>query len=430
MPSQTEVIAALDAAKPKWFSHNGAEYVQAHAGDLLPFETDRIIGSLDTIEPGVFAGNEVERLKVRAAARRLLARVETPYERAWGFCFEQPVVFAALQTCIDLGLWKSWTGVGGEKSIDELVAFTTPTVDTNLLRRLFRLLAAFNVVEETGEDRFKPTPFSNAIGDESTKVRASLQAATNQYLAAGHNLPAYLAKISYKEPTDVNTNNHSGSDPDGLNFFGRLQKTPACFEAFTGHMEAWTAWKTPWTKVYDTTKLLKGAKLDNGSPFVVDVGGNTGIDISHVLAKHPDLPAGSLVLQDLPEVISNAQVDKKITAMVHDFFLPQPVKGSRAYFMHAVLHDWPDDKAKQLLVNTKDAMVKGYSKLFIYDIVLPPTGASISQATMDVEMMSLLSASERTQGTWTKLLTDAGFKIVKFWPDPQQYEMVIEAEIA
>jgi hypothetical protein len=33
------------------------------------------------------------------------------------------------------------------------------------------------VVEETGVDTFKPTPFSLAIGDESTKVRASLQAA-------------------------------------------------------------------------------------------------------------------------------------------------------------------------------------------------------------------------------------------------------------
>lgn len=43
--------------------------------------------------------------------------------------------------------------------------------------RLFRLMAAFNVVEETGVDKFKPTPFSLAIGDESTKVRASLEAA-------------------------------------------------------------------------------------------------------------------------------------------------------------------------------------------------------------------------------------------------------------
>jgi len=98
--------------------------------------------------------------------------------------------------------------------------------------------------------------------------------------------------------------------------------------------------------------------------------------------------------------------------------------------MHAVLHDWPDDKAKLLLENTRDAMTKGYSKLFVYDVVLPPTGASISQTTMDVQMMSLLSASERTKEQWNKLLTSAGFKIVKFWPDPQQYEMIVEAEIA
>ncbi|KAJ5459556.1 S-adenosyl-L-methionine-dependent methyltransferase [Penicillium daleae] len=390
-----------------------------------------IIAALDGVQPDAFSGDEVERLQVRAAARRLLARVETPYERAWGFCFEHPVVFAALQTCIDVGLWKAWTDAeGGEKSIDELVQLTTPIVETNLLRRLFRLLAAFNVVEETGEDRFKPTPFSYAIGDDSTKVRASLQAATYQYIAAGHNLPSYLAKTSYKEPTDINVNNYSEADKDGLNFFGRLQKSPAYFEAFTGHMEAWTAWKTPLTEVYDTATLLEGAKLDDGSPFMVDVGGNTGIDISRVLEKHPNLPVGSLVLQDVPEVIVNAQVDEKVTAMAHDFFLPQPVKGSRAYFMHAVLHDWPDDKARLLLENTRDAMTKGYSKLLVYDIVLPPTGASISQSTMDVNMMSLLSASERTQGAWEKLLTESGFKIVKFWPDPQQYEMIIEAEIA
>lgn len=98
--------------------------------------------------------------------------------------------------------------------------------------------------------------------------------------------------------------------------------------------------------------------------------------------------------------------------------------------MHAVLHDWPDDKANQLLTNTRDAMIKGYSKLFIYDIVLPPTGTSISQATMDVEMMSLLSAAERTQAAWEKLLTGAGLKIVAWWPDPQEYEMIIEAEVA
>ncbi|KAK3381210.1 S-adenosyl-L-methionine-dependent methyltransferase [Podospora didyma] len=397
--------------------------------------TADIIAVLDSVSHGSFHGDEVERLRVRAAARRLLARVESPYERAWGFCFEHPVVFAAIQTCIDLGLWKAWTAAGGgEKTLDELTKLTTSEIELNLLRRLFRLLATFNVVEETGLDTFKPTPFSFAIGDEATKVRASLEAATNQYLLAGHNLPKYLAKTGYKEPTAADVNNYTESDPDGLNFFGRLQKTPKYYSDFVGHMESWTAWKTPWTKIYDPAKLLEGANLDS-SPLVVDVGGNTGIDISHVLkALGPDdLPQGALVLQDLPEIIVRAKklVDNsKITAMAHDFFEPQPVKGSRAYFMHAVLHDWPDNRATLLLQNTRDAMVKGYSKLFVYDIVLPPTGASISQATMDVNMMALLSAAERTKAQWESLLTGAGFKIVKFWADPQEYEMLIEAEIA
>ncbi|KAK3331776.1 S-adenosyl-L-methionine-dependent methyltransferase [Cercophora scortea] len=392
-----------------------------------------LIAVLDSVSHASFNGDEVERLRVRAAARRLLARVESPYERAWGFCFEHPAVFAALQTTIDIGLWKAWTAAGGgEKSIDELVKLATVEVEPNLLRRLFRLLAAFNVVEETGADMFKPTPFSHAIGDESTKVRASLEAATNQYIIAGHNLPKYLAKTGYKEPAAAETNNHTDSDPDGLNFFGRLQASPKCYADFTGHMEAWTAWKTPWTKLYDPSKLLEGATISKDTPLVVDVGGNTGIDISHVLKAQPDLPAGALVLQDLPEIIARAKelVDPKITAVAHDFFTPQPVVGSRAYFMHAVLHDWPDDTATQLLRNTRDAMVKGYSKLFVYDIVLPPAGASISQTTMDVNMMSLLSAAERTKSQWEALLTGAGFKIVNFWPDPQEYEMLIEAEIA
>ncbi|KAG8669363.1 hypothetical protein FPOAC2_08690 [Fusarium poae] len=393
------------------------------------YSTDSIIAALDGVHPDQFCGDEVERLRVRAAARRLLARVESPYERAWGFCFEHPAVFAALQTCIDLGIWKAWTEAGGgKKTIDDLVAMSGRHIETNLLRRLFRLLSAFNVVEETDQDTFKPTPFSYAIGDESTKVRASLEAATQHYISAGQSLPKYLAKIDYKEPTSAEDSNYATSDPEGLNFFGRLQKSPEYYAAFTGHMEAWTSWKTPWTKIYDPSKLIDGADLSK--PLVVDVGGNTGIDISHVLKARPDLPAGTLILQDLPEIIRQVDVDERITAQVHDFFKPQPVIGSRVYFMHAVFHDWPDAEATQILQHTRRAMTKGYSKLFIYDIVLPPKGASISQATMDVQMMSLLSSSERTKSQWENLLEGAGFQIVKFWPDPQQYEMLIEAEIA
>ncbi|PYI02936.1 S-adenosyl-L-methionine-dependent methyltransferase [Aspergillus sclerotiicarbonarius CBS 121057] len=396
-------------------------------------QANDIIASLDAVQPLSCGTNEVDRLAIRAAARRLLARVETPNERASGFCFENPIVFAALQTCINPGLWKAWSSDGGgEKTLDELVSLTRLVADANLLRRFLRLLAAFNIVEETGPDKYKSTPFSYAIGDESTKIRATLQEGTYQYLPAAQNLPTYLSKTSYKEPTNMIENNYSAIDPAGLNFFARLQQSPAYFEAFTGHMEAWTAWKSPWTEIYDTASLLHNTELNDGSAFLVDIGGNTGIDISHLVKKHPNLLRESLILQDLPEIISGIQtpVGDKITAMAHDFFLPQPVQGSKIYFMHAVLHDWPDDKAKKILTNTKTAMRKGYSKLLIYDIVLPPTKASMSQATMDVQMMSLLAASERTEADWRRLIDDVGLRICGFWPDPQLYEMVIEVEVA
>jgi hypothetical protein len=99
--------------------------------------TNDLIAILDDVKPSQFGGDEVERLRVRAAARRLLSRVETPYERAWGFCFEHPAVFAALQTAIDLGIWTAWTKEGGgKKTIDELVKLTGRDVEPNLLREL------------------------------------------------------------------------------------------------------------------------------------------------------------------------------------------------------------------------------------------------------------------------------------------------------
>lgn len=75
-------------------------------------------------------------------------------------------------------------------------------------------------------------------------------------------------------------------------------------------------------------------------------------------------------------------------------------------------------------------MKKGYSKLLICDVVIPPTGASAYQAGMDLNMMSVVSAYERTEAQWRKLINDAGYKVIKIWMDPRGYEGVVEAELA
>ena len=51
----------------------------------MSIQAQDVVTAFDAVKPEAFGGNEVARLQVRAAARRLLARVETPYERAWGF---------------------------------------------------------------------------------------------------------------------------------------------------------------------------------------------------------------------------------------------------------------------------------------------------------------------------------------------------------
>jgi hypothetical protein len=97
--------------------------------------------------------------------------------------------------------------------------------------------------------------------------------------------------------------------------------------------------------------------------------------------------------------------------------------------MHSILHDWTDDKAKEILQHLKPAFKKNYTKLLINECVLPPTGAHTLSTGLDLIVMTTLSSGERTQADWERLLGESGFKITKIWTDTNAaYESVIEAE--
>lgn len=87
-------------------------------------------------------------------------------------------------------------------------------------------------------------------------------------------------------------------------------------------------YRLDWTEIFDTSVLLNDFDPTNkDTKLLVDVGGNHGEDLARFLARVPDIPAGSLVLQDLPDVVAGAQVSDKIVKMAHNFFDPQPVIG-------------------------------------------------------------------------------------------------------
>ncbi len=100
------------------------------------------------------------------------------------------------------------------------------------------------------------------------------------------------------------------------------------------------------------------------------------------------------------------------------------------YFFNLVLHDWPDASVLEILENLRPAMERGYSKVVAGEVVLPPTGASVIQACMDLQCMALLSAQQRTLGMWESLFAQAGFKIVRVTEDGRGYQTYLEAELA
>lgn len=74
-------------------------------------------------------------------------------------------------------------------------------------------------------------------------------------------------------------------------------------------------------------RLVKGAKSEDDSVFIVDIGGSIGHDLAEFATKHPDTP-GRLVLQDLPVVLGQiATLDAKIERMAYDFYTEQPLSG-------------------------------------------------------------------------------------------------------
>lgn len=78
------------------------------------------------------------------------------------------------------------------------------------------------------------------------------------------------------------------------------------------------------------------------------------------------------------------------------------------------MHDWPDDKCRLILKQLVDVMAPD-SLILIDEMVLPNTGVHWQMAQLDMLMMSVLAARERTQEQWYKLLESAGLKITNVY---------------
>ena len=159
---------------------------------------------------------------------------------------------------------------------------------------------------------------------------ADVEIATFRYdinMPAFENLPSFLAKKGYLNPTDPNSTNwHDMKGPHSQGMFAEMARTPTLTSIFQKVMNVYTDSKFPWVDLYPTETLVADAMPHRA--VVVDVGGGEGTDINKLRRKHSELANGSLVLQDQALVIEHCSPHPDIKTMAHDFFTSPCIMGA------------------------------------------------------------------------------------------------------
>ncbi|KAF2737696.1 S-adenosyl-L-methionine-dependent methyltransferase [Polyplosphaeria fusca] len=366
--------------------------------------------------------NEDEKRKLQGIFAQATSKLQQPVESIWEIIMS-PHAPTALMVVIQMGILKAVVDAGKPITAKELANITKG--DEMLIIRLMRPLTAKNIFLETDITTYTSTPISQTL--TAPPLLGGYQFMFDCATRSLANLPTYLTSTSY---TDVVSTpgpfQAANNTADGM--FPYLMATPSKMANFNAFMAGSLETRPDWFRTFPVpTMLLADAKPDASSVLLVDVGGGNGHDVEAFGRAFPDAE-GRLVLQDLTPVIEGIQrLDARVERQVHDFFTPQPVRGARAYYFRYIFHDWPDDVCVQIMKHTAAAMEKGYSKMLIFEWVLPEKGVPLYPALLDINMMAVLNGRERTERQWRELLGRAGLKVVDVHKVGEESEGLIEA---
>ncbi|PYI01803.1 S-adenosyl-L-methionine-dependent methyltransferase [Aspergillus sclerotiicarbonarius CBS 121057] len=396
-----------------------------------PNSPDQIVPlalEISTLSRAFIAGQVTARKQLLEAVESLLAAVETPREAIGRHCWRSPTAFAAIATAVDLGIFRLLAETKQPKSVHELAR--TTGADLVLLERIMKHLGAINAVVETENGEYACNGFSHTLAN--TKYADSFPAFMDCIYPAVLAVPKFLRQTKYHNPTDSHHSPFQLGVHTAHTFFEDLADHPALSAQFNNHMSIYHKGRASWMDpgFYPVDQLQCGRPLGEDDALLVDVGGGKGHDLNELRTKWPTIP-GRLILQDLPAVVAEAtDLHPSIECMAHDFFTEQPVKvGSRAYYLHSILHDWPDEACHQILAPLKAAMVPGVSRLLINENVMADHGAHWQVTSLDLILMADFAGIERTESQWRRLLTEAGFRVVKIWTADRWSESLIECEV-
>lgn len=191
----------------------------------------------------------------------------------------------------------------------------------------------------------------------------------------------YFRENGWKCPDDAKAGPYQmANDCFGNTSFEHWMTDPLETARFNTFMKAVRGSRPIWYKWSDVHAMIGNGCTADDQPFMVDVAGGYGHDLDGFIEHHGEQFRGRMIVQDLPSVIDEIQpgsISKRIEMQKHDIFTPQPIKGAKIYFMHMILHDWPDDDCVKILSNLRDAMTPECSQILVNDAILPDAQCSL-----------------------------------------------------
>ncbi|MGW2126911.1 methyltransferase [Streptomyces sp. NPDC001758] len=277
------------------------------------------------------------------------------------------------------------------------------------LGRLMRLLASNGVFTERKDGRFALSPMGSALLEDAPMSMRGIA------VLMGH--PVHWEDWSHFVDA-VRTGEPSLPKLRGMTAFEFMEAKPEYGEVFMKGMGAMSSTETePIVAAYDFSRF----------GTVVDFCAGRGELLARILQKSPGVRG---VLSD-PRVAENGAAEHlaeqgvadRCEVVAADLFGPVP-EGGDAYVLKHIVHDWPKDRALEILRNVRASM-RPDGRLLLMEMVVPdkPNSAHSSKL-VDLWLMLLVGGMERTAAQYGELLTEAGFRLERVVQTPGAVSIV------
>ncbi|PQE19000.1 O-methyltransferase protein [Rutstroemia sp. NJR-2017a WRK4] len=358
----------------------------------------------DPSQAGAVAKSHVELMH---SVKKMKSTVYGPVNNVLAH-FEEFTYSGCLRALLEAGVFETIPLDGSSIPAKELAEKTN--IEEQLLIRLMRPLVP-TCFEEKEPHVYNQT--ANSLIYQFPPLRQGFRMMLDEYAPTNYALAAYFKQNGYKEPSSTLNNPYTFAHrTNGLSMWEHISKDPKRLAAFNAAMQAQSAQTVQSYAIFPFQEEYQKVGTTDDTVLLVDIGGGQG-QASKAIRKLVGDTKGRIILQDREEVMrDNVEEIEGVEKMTYDFFTPQPVKGAQIYYIRRCLHDWPDNDCVQILSNIAAAMERGTSRLLIAEIVVPPGGADVEAAWMDLTML-MFAGKERSEAQWGELLERSGLSLVR-----------------